>query len=189
MVTLVNPISKQNIVDRFAEYVRDTSNAGIVWGSNALPFSGFTPTNVFGGTTSGKNLDITGSSITGDTVNAQTIFDVLVGETRNYSKIRKMRAILFVTGGGGNTGSRSTPGIIFDSTQVAHMSDGYLQTITANKEDVLVNNSVTSAGLERFYTNLRTAYNTARNTSAGTFQTNVCHSSCHSSCHNSRSRR
>ena len=39
MATLTNPITKQNIVDRFADFVSNHNNNQIVWGTNNKPFS------------------------------------------------------------------------------------------------------------------------------------------------------
>lgn len=192
MATLTGEVGRQNIVDRFADYVRDTGNAGISWGTNAYPFSEWTYGANFGGSTSGKPLGISGTNIgqgTNGEVIAQSIYDTLIAETNAYTSIRNIRAILFVDGAGGNNGSRPTAGSIYDQTAVAYMSSSYLQTVSAARDDVYSGNTVTSAGLEVMLSNMRSAYNTARSTSAGTFQTNVCHASCHSSCHSSRGRR
>ena len=100
-----------------------------------------------------------------------------------------MNAILNVEGGGGNTGSRGTAGVIFNETAVSHMNISFRQDIGAPAaSDVLADSQITSAGLETFFDTLRTAYNTARGTTT-TIQVNVCHASCHSSCHSSRGRR
>ena len=53
-MALTDPISRQNIVDRFADYVRATANAGISWGTNAYPFGEWTHGYLFGGDTNGK---------------------------------------------------------------------------------------------------------------------------------------
>lgn len=195
---LTNPITKQNIVDRFAEYVRDTANAGISWGTNAYPFAEFNDApnyygGIFGGDTGGKGIQIDGNSIgtnASGEITAQNIYDTLIAETSRYTKIRTMRAVLFVDGGGGNTGSRPTAGVVYDQTAIAHMNDNYLQTgVSAARDDVYSGNTVTSGGLEVMFSNMRTAYNDKRAVSAGSFQVNVCHASCHSSCHGSRGRR
>jgi hypothetical protein len=192
MASLTNPVTKQNIVDRFADYVRDTANSGISWGTNAYPFGEFDQGGIFGGGTGGKGIQIDGNSIgtngSGD-ITAQNIYDTLITETYRYTKIRNMRAVLFVDGGGGNTGSRPTAGVVYDQTAVAYMSDSYLQGVSAGRDDVYAGNNVTAGGLEVMFSNMRNAYNGARGNSAGTFQTNVCHASCHSSCHSSRGRR
>lgn len=190
MATLNNPVNPQNIVDRFADYVVATGNSGIVWGTNAVPFGEFN-TAEFGGSTSGKGIGISGSNIAsvGDTITASNIYNTLVGETNTYTNIRNLRAILFVEGGGGNTGSRPTEGVVYDNTQVAYLNTNYLQNVgSPDASNVGSGNTVTSSGLEQFFTNLQSAYNSARNTTQ-TIQVNVCHASCHSSCHASRSRR
>jgi len=190
MATLNNPINPQNIVDRFADYVVSTANAGIVWGTDVSPFVEFN-TAEFGGTTSGKAIGISGSNINavGDTITATNIYNTLVNETATFSNIRNLRALLFVEGGGGNTGSRPTPGYVYDNTQVAYLNSSYLQSVgSPSASDVSSGNSVTSSGLETFFVNLQSAYNTTRAATA-TIQVNVCHASCHSSCHSSRGRR
>lgn len=192
-MALNNPINQQNIVDRFAEYVRDTANSGISWGTNAWPFGEFSSYSyIFGGDTGGKGIEINGGSIaTGvnGEITAQSIYDTLITETYRYTKIRVMRAVLVVDGGGGNTGSRPTAGVIYDQTATAYMNDNYRQGVSAGRDDVYGGNVSTAGGLEVMFSNMRNAYNGARGTNAGTFQINVCHASCHSSCHSSRGRR
>lgn len=189
MATLNNPVNAQNIVDRFADYVVATANSGIVWGTNAEPFTEFDENN-FGGTTSGKGIGISGSNIGSNPITASTIYNTLVSETNSYTRIRNLRAILFVTGGGGNTGSRPTAGTVYDATNVANMNSNYLQS-TANgtaNAGVASGSAVDDGNLETFFSNLRTAYNNARGNTT-TIQVDVCHASCHSSCHGSRGRR
>lgn len=192
-MALTDPINKQNIVDRFAEYVRDSANPGISWGTNAWPFGEFGGyAYIFGGDTGGKGIQIDGNSIAAGPdgeITAQYIYDTLITETYRYTKIRNMRAILVVDGAGGNTGSRPTAGVIYDTTAVAHMNDNYLQGVSAGRDNVYAGNTPTAGGLEVMFSNMRNAYNNARAVSAGNFQINVCHASCHSSCHGSRGRR
>ncbi len=192
-MALVNPITKQNIVDRFAEYVRDTANSGISWGTNAWPFGEFSHSGIFGGDTGGKGIEINGGSIgtnASGEITAQNIYDTLITETYRYTKIRLMRAVLFVDGAGGNTGSRPTPGVVYDQTAVAYMNNDYLQGgVSAGRDNVYAGNLVTAGGLEVMFSNMRNSYNWHRGQNAGTWQTNVCHASCHSSCHSSRGRR
>ena len=188
MATLTSPIEEQNIVDRFADYVVSTANSGIIWGTNSIPFSEM-GTSYFGGTTSGKSIEVSGSNISGDPINASTIYNTLVAETNRYTKIRKLRAILWVDGGGGNTGSYSSPGVNYDQTNVAYLNNNYLQNVGSPSNGGVQAGSVASDdSLESLFNNLRSSYNTARNNTQ-TIQINVCHSSCHSSCPGSRSRR
>jgi hypothetical protein len=190
MVTLTNPIQPQNIVNRFADYVTATADSGIVWGTNNYPFGEFDG-NYFGGSTSGRPIGISGGNIgsAGGSITASSIYNTLVNETAAYTSIRNLQAILFVNGGGGNTGSRPTPGVVFNQTAVSYMNSSYLQSIgSPGNAGVSAGNAVTSSGLESFFGNLTSAYNTTR-VNTTTVQINVCHASCHSSCHSSRGRR
>ena len=188
MATLTDPVTKQNIVDRFADFVPADANGSIVWALNAKPFSE-APNSWFGGNNTGQAISIVGGSITGSTITASTIRDVLVAETQRYTNIRQLRAKLNVEGGGGNTGSRPTAGIVFDQTQVTYLSTDYRQTLGAVADSGVVTDSLVSTGnLEGYFTNLRTEYRTKRGTTQE-LQENVCHASCHSSCHSSRGRR
>jgi hypothetical protein len=187
MATLTSPIESQNIIDRFADYVTATANSGIVWGTNALPFAEM-PSENFGGTTAGRSIGISGSA-TGTLITASVIYNTLVNETATYTNIRNLRAILFIDGEGGNTGSRTNAGIIFDQTAVAHLNTTYRQSIgTPSNEGVERDRNITTLSLESFFITLRSSYITSRNNTA-TIQVNVCHASCHSSCHGSRGRR
>lgn len=189
MATLTDPIKPQNIVDRFADYVVATGNAGIVWGTGAKPFSEM-PDSYFGGGTSGKSIEISGASISATPITATNIYNALVAETNRYTRIRTLRARLNVTGGGGNTGTRPSQGIVFDQTQVANMSTSYLLNIgSPNNAGVASGQVVTATNFENFFENLRTAYNTTSRNSTLQVDISVCHASCHSSCHGSRGRR
>ncbi len=188
MAVLTNPIGTQNIVDRFADYVVATANSGIIWGTNALPFGEFNSAE-FGGTTAGKAIGISGSAVNATPITASTIYNALVAETNTFTRIRNLQARLNVTGGGGNTGSRPTAGIVFDQTRVANMNTGYLQSIGSPANGgVASGNAISVTNLQQFFTNLQSSYNTARGTTT-TITVNVCHASCHSSCHGSRGRR
>lgn len=190
MATLTNPIQPQNIVDRFADYVTATAASGISWGYNAYPFAEFDG-NYFGGFTSGRPIGISGGNIgsAGGSIVASNIYNVLVNETSAYTSIRLLRALLFVDGGGGNTGSRPTPGYIYDGTAVAYMNGNYLQGVGGvDPAGVVAGNAITSGSLESFFGALTNAYNSARN-NITQVQINVCHASCHNSCHSSRGRR
>jgi hypothetical protein len=125
----------------------------------------------------------------GNLIDASDIYDVLTAETANYTSIRKIRALLFVEGSGGNTGTQSTAGFIVDETRKAYMSSSYLQTLPVPQNGNVVSGETTSAGnLETLFANLVNAYANPRENIV-TVQVNVCHASCHSSCHGSRGRR
>jgi len=190
MTTLNNPITSQNIVDRFKDFVTDTANSNIIWGTNSKPFSQM-PDATFGGTTVGTTITATGASIgvTGDTITASNIVNALLTETALYTNIRNLRAILNVTGGGGNTGSYPNPGYIFDTTAKSYLDNSYRQTLSSvNTSSVETGQTISQTNLETFFTNLQTEYNmNLANTT--TIQVDVCHSSCHANCHDSRGRR
>ena len=199
MANLTNPINKQNIVDRFADYVVATANSGISWGTNSIPTYGdgtvVAGGQYFGGDTGGKPIPINGSRLErGDgIINAANILQGLVDATYWYTSIRVMRAVLYVTVSGGspwNTGSRPGPGgVVYDQTAVAHMMDGYRQGFNwPGQSDVASNNKITASGLEQWFANLRSTY-TGLRANQVYVQTNVCHASCHNSCHSSRIRR
>ncbi len=94
MVTLTNPVTPQNIVDRFKDLVTDVANSGIVYGTNNKPFAEM-PDATYAGTTAGATVTATGTTIgtTGNTITASTIKTVLETETALYTNIRLPRAI------------------------------------------------------------------------------------------------
>jgi len=191
MTTLNNPITPQNIVDRFKDFVTDTANSSIIWGTDNKPFSQM-PDNTFGGTTTGATITTTGSYIgsSGGSILASNIINALLTETALYTNIRNLRALLNVTltyqGGGDYPGGG---GIIYDKSQKAFLNTSYRQTLNSvNNSDVVSGNKITTSGLETFFTNLQNEYNSQRANTA-TVQVDVCHSSCHNACHSSRGRR
>lgn len=193
MATLTNPVEEQNIVNRFADYVVSDANSSIVWGTNANPTyddgTVVVPDDEFGGTTGGKSIGVSGANILDDPIDGNVIYNILKAETNTYTRIRNLRAVLFVDGDGGNNGSRPTAGIIYDVTNKANMSTSYLQDVGSPNNGGVGNGEVIDdADLETLFDNLRAAYRTARD-NAATYQTNVCHASCHSNCHGSRGRR
>src|SRR6056300_1146561 len=167
-MAITGNITKQSIVDRFEDLVTDVANASIVWGTDNKPFTEM-PDGNYGGTTAGDSINITGTSITGDTITASTIRTLLETEAALYTNIRQQRAILNVTGGGGNTGNRPALGSI-------------------SSTGVITGDTIEDSNLETYFGRIAIAYNTIR-TTAVTDQVDVCHASCHSSCHGSRGRR
>ena len=192
MATLTSPIEEQNIVNRFADYVPPAANTGIVWHTGSRPFSEMAA-SYFGGNSSGRALGISGANIknNGELIDASGIQDTLEAETFNYTSIRNLRARLNVTSSGGspyNTGSRPSPGIIFDQTAMAYLNTNYRQTLGTRSVNLQTGQIVDDAVLEQKFADLRNKYNAARGNTQ-TITIPVCHASCHSSCHNSRGRR
>lgn len=185
-------ITPQNLVDYYKEFVVDIANADIAWAiTGGSPFEQFPTATYFQGTTNGRAIGITGANVgtAGNLIDASDIYDVLVAETNNYTSIRKVRAILNVEGGGGNTGSYGSAGVLVDETKKAYMNSSYLQTIsTPGDSGVLSGNNITASSLEGLFNNLKDMYNQERDDIV-TIQVNICHASCHSSCHGSRGRR
>ena len=103
MVTLNNPITSQNIVDRFEELVTDVADHHIVWGTDNLPgHSSFTASD-FGGVVDGFELTLTGVTGTytaGETVNATitATTGIVVSYSSNVLKLRTINP------GAGQTG-------------------------------------------------------------------------------------
>lgn len=200
---LTDNINPQNVVNRFADYVRGAANSGISWGTNAFPFPEFSARAfVFGGTTAGKAIEISGGSIatTPTTViSAQQVYNVLIAETQRYTRIRLMQAVLFVLGTGNpnppgqptnslTPGSRPFAGVVFNQTAVAHMNGSFDQSVSADRNNVFAGNVMTRGGTAAMFNNMRAAYNVRRGQSSYQ-QVNVCHSNCHTNCHFSRGRR
>jgi hypothetical protein len=189
MTTLTNPPSAQNIVDRFADYVVATANAGIVWGTNTLPFVDFPPAQL-GGTTAGVPISINGSSLSTPTprIDAPTIYNVLTGQTQLYTNIRKLRAIKTYLVQSDSPVS-SVYNTLFDQTQVAHLATSYRQTFTYSGPTLTAGSPITPATLEALFDGLRTRYSEYRDVVA-TYTYATCHSNHANTCHTSkRSRR
>lgn len=187
MATLSGNIRPQNIVDRYADFVTATANANLEWNQENKPFAEFDGTEFNSGT---RTIGITGDDIdtAGQLVTPNNIYDALLTETATYTNIRNLRALLFVDGGGGNTGSRPTPGNVFDSTQKAHLTDARRQELNVVTQGIATGQDITVTNLESLFGRLRDAY-TDKSIDTITIQVNVCHASCHSSCHGSRGRR
>lgn len=136
-------------------------------------------------------IGITGVDIAsqGDTITASDIRTTLETETALYTNVRKQRAILNVTGGGGNTGSRPSAGVVFDQTQIAHLRTSVRQSLgSIASTDITSGDVVDDTNLETYFGRISSAYSTQAN-NVVTDQVDVCHASCHSSCHGSRGRR
>lgn len=195
MASLTNPVTRQNIVDRFADYVQATANTGITWYNNgggavAEPFTEFNEA-LLGGS-GGKAIEINANSIgaANSVITASTIYDTLVAETIRYTRIRNLRARRLITAppNSGNRTRLATDAL--DVTAVAHLTSTYQAADIGTPADggVASNQPIDSSNLETFFDTLRSAYTTKRGTSVQ-IDVSICHSSCHVSCHGSRGRR
>ena len=193
MTTLNNPITSQNIVDRFADFVTTTANTGITWGTNNKPFSQM-PDSYLGGTTDGSTVTATGDSIglTGDNITAANIVNALLAETALYTNIRNLRAVLNVVltfTGSKNAIYPGGGGVVYDQTAKTYLNTDYRQTLNAVASTNVESGQIISAtNLETFFTNLQTEYST-QSVNTATIQVDVCHASCHGNCHGNRGRR
>jgi hypothetical protein len=187
MAELSGNIRPQNIVDRYADFVTATANENLTWNRENLPFPEFN-SNLF--ESGNRSITVTGSDIdvAGNNITPNNIYNALLNETATYTNLRNLRALLFVEGGGGNTGSRPTPGFVYDSTSKAHFTTEYRQSLDAVNQGIATGQDITVLNLEALFGRLRDAY-TNKAVDTVTVQVNVCHASCHSSCHGSRGRR
>jgi len=191
MAALSNPIraksgttpnsSGTGILDRFQELVITQASSGVTWHAGNKPFPEMN-TSVF------NSLPLQNSNTAELTspVSANDIYNLLLNETNKYTNQRLLRAILFVTGNGGNSGSRPTPGTVFNSTAKAFLNDSYRLNVAPPAQPS--GNPITTTPLETLISDLRNAYIAVQD-NVVQIQINVCHSSCHNSCHNSRGRR
>jgi hypothetical protein len=175
-------IVRQDIVDRYADYVEQTANSGISWGTNAIPHGYFSRSDIFGGTTDGQTRRVNDTSIGSPApakITASTIYDTLLADAQLYTNMRNIRVLLYLSG----------YGYTMDTTAKAHLTTDYRLPITISNPDILTDKEIVAGNLEVFFDSLRVAYNNAQSTLAATIEDSYCHSSCHSSCHGSRGRR
>ena len=93
MVTLNDPITSQNIVDRFEELVTDIADSNIRYGTDSLPGHSAFSASDFGGVVDGASLTLTnvsGSYSTGETVSGSisATTGVVVSYSGNVLKVR-----------------------------------------------------------------------------------------------------
>lgn len=193
-------ITKSDVASRYATLVTNWINAQVVWGSNNKPFGEFVlPEGTdWGGTTSGiplSTLTLAAYNADSNVVTADDIFNLFIDETSNYTNLRYVMATLFVEGGGGNTGTRSTPGVIFNEMRLAHLDSGYklasIEDISVDENDrtIFPESIISETDLEDQFRNFRDRWTAAASADMLDVYISVCHASCHSSCHGSRGRR
>jgi hypothetical protein len=205
MAALSNPVNAENIVSRFHDYVRASAQSGVTWGTNNLPvYAPGTPweTTVIPATAMGgpNNGDpgagaFIGDAVPGAVINGYNIYNYLNFFTYEYCYIRNVRALLTVTGDGGNLGNYPEPGDVYDVTRVAYFSNRSTQAgqvadfAGPTPGGVSANQVISATEMENFLARCRASYiNFARNQTY-IYNPIVCHASCHSSCHGSRGRR
>jgi hypothetical protein len=205
MAALSNPVNANNVISRFFDYVRATAQSGGTWGSNYLPTYqpgyGYADVQVIpAGAMGGNNYDDPGINtyISGaypvQVINAYNIYNYLNYFTYEYCYIRNVRAVLTVTGDGGDQGTLPTPGNVYDATAVAYLNFRNIQTgmadfVYATPGGVTAGQGITAFSMEDFLSRCRTAYNNFARNQTYLWNPIICHASCHLSCHASRGRR
>lgn len=183
--TLSDPIRKQNIVDRFEDFVVTHQNSKIVWSANSKPFTQM-PNATYAGNSDGRAISITGTSITGDTITSSTLISTLETEAFEYTSIRKQRARLLVTT---SAHPYPNPYTQFSQVNTAYMATTNRQTLDSIDQTTVEQGDLISVtGLETYLGDLQREMDEKHDVQVNTDIT-VCHFSCHTSCHGSRGRR
>ena len=179
MVTLNNPITSQNIVDRFEELVTDIADHHIVWGTDNLPGHSAFSASDFGGVVDGFELTltgVTGTYSTGETVNAT--ITATTGTVVSYSSnVLKLRNI---NPGAGQTGfiqndiisgtSSGAIGTVNTLQKVSAVSIGITGGNIGNAGSLISANNIygTLKAEMNNYTNIKNIYAIVSMTGAGT---------------------
>lgn len=190
------PIRRLTIVQRIVEQMNNTAKTGIVWGTNVKPFPE-AEDSWFSGRTDWAGLDPASLDATYGplgTIEADGLTENIRVIAEFYSRIRQMRCVRKVTGGGGNrpAGPYTSTQSNFDRTRIAFTNAQ--QTLNpSNYYDIQAFNIISRGNLNNYIIGLSTQYGTLRGNIAGddgeTYYKEVCHVSCHNNCHNSRGRR
>ena len=209
MAVLTNPVNERNIISRFKDYMYPAWQ-GVTWGTNNLPVyaSGqpYAKTVIPASVMRGPNNSNPGAdsfigkpdgNITGpgQPIIADRIHDYLNFFTFEYCYIRKVRALLTVSGTGGNIGSMPTAGNVYDVTAVAHLNFRNTQPghvvdyVTPVSGTVAKDQLVDDVQLENFMNRCITAYNNFARNQTYIYNPIICHASCHNACHTARGRR
>lgn len=120
---LTNPISGQNIMDRFQAwiiYLAQVTNFNLRYGRGSLPqvsghiagnpagVQNFVPNAFFSGPTAGVAVSVGGPGYKrGDRINANQLATILCQEFSNFALLRRARFRYVVLGTGGNLGNKN----------------------------------------------------------------------------------
>lgn len=214
MATLSGTIDKQELMDRFRDYLEAEVNASIVWYDSNLPTMDTSP--VSAGTTAELTIlsvDLTRASSTwidGDfAVNSATftngsdqiiraaeLYNKFYNEAEKMCRVRKIRIQGRVEGAGGNSGTRLTNTAavagrtyieLTDQTQVAYTFDSNVfGTLGKNTERVQFINSITGTPIDDQV--LEDAFNVLRDwyrAARDSVYLMAAYQVCHASCHSS----
>lgn len=181
MVEYLNPIQRQNLIDRFRDWVTFYANSGIVWGTNAPPnnFIDWNATGRLGGDTNGPSDEVNASQIPTNPSTASEVVSSLEAGAAKVTNVRRVRSRIVRDGDGA---------LLFDETNLTHLNTGYRTglSIIRNRPAAGVIKAIGTN--EDYFSSLRQSFEQARD-NVVTFEDTVCHASCHGSCHGSRGRR
>ena len=157
MVTLNDPITSQNIVDRFEELVTDIADSNIRYGTDSLPGHSAFSASDFGGVVDGANLtlvNVSGSYSTGETVSGSisATTGIVVSYSNNVLKVRN------ITAGSGQT-------TFLQNDIISGQSSGAVGTASVVTEVSAVSIGITgnSIGGSGSLINANNIYNTLKN--------------------------
>ena len=190
------PVRKLTIIQRAIEELNGVALPGITWGTNAKPFPE-APDYWFAGRTDWGGLDPIGqnNAFTDVTIEASNLTEKIRQMTQYYTRIRNMRCVRVITGGGGNTPAGPYPNTTYnvDQTKIAFTADGQQPTIISNYFDIQSSYLISRGNLNNFILGMSQRYQILRPNILGddgtTYNVSVCHTNCHSICHSSRGRR
>jgi len=191
------PIRRLTIVQRTIEQINGVARTGIVWGTNIKPFpeaedGWFAHRTDWGGL---DPVEVNNNFGALGTIEADSLTEGIRLIIQYYTRIRNIRCVRKVTGGGGNrpAGPYTATTSNVDLTRIANTADGIQATVINNYFDIQSNNIISRGNLNNFILNMSTVYQTLRPNILGddgtTYYKEVCHVSCHSNCHSSRGRR
>lgn len=192
------PVRRLTIIQRTVEQINGVARTGIIWGTNAKPFPE-AEDGWFEGRTDwgGADPTVLNNSLGAlGTIEADGLTEYIRQVIEYYTRIRNMRCVRKVTGGGGNRPAPGSPytstSANYDQTKIAFTRDPQATTIS-NYFDIQSNNVISRGNLNNFILGMSQTYQVLRpNISGGdgeTYYKEVCHVSCHNNCHNSRGRR
>jgi hypothetical protein len=191
------PIRRLTIVQRTIEQINGVALNGIIWGTNSKPFPE-AEDGWFAQRTDWAGLDpfSVDSNLGGlGRIEADGITEAIRNIIQYYTRIRNIRCVRKVTGGGGNRagGPYTSTASNVDLTRIANTADGQQATIIFNYFDIQSGNTINRGNLNTFINSMSQVYSGLRQNILGQdgteYYKEVCHVSCHSNCHNSRGRR
>lgn len=179
MASIQNPVNRQNVIDRFRDWVTNYVNSGIVWGSNNWPHGYVDLSGYFGGTTGGLADNLSTGNFPSTRVTAAEVYIALEDVTFQMTRMRYGR--FRVVRSGDNA-------VLFDSTNYTHFNANYRGGLAIIRNRPAGGNRISVGAIEDYFYSLRQSFENIRN-SVVFVENVVCHSSCHVSCHASRGRR